>query len=134
MINELRVGFNISNDLTSNPRTDDESFDMDALGIGEFRIPTDGNRKLTPREHGIPNLSGLPFTLQELTAGNGYDQMDTIQISDHLSLIKGKHNLKIGGELYRASMERGAANLEEGTADVQRPRKRLLLCLFSVGC
>ncbi len=48
-------GFNISDDLTFNPRTDDESFDMDALGIGEFRIPTDGNRKLTPREHGIPN-------------------------------------------------------------------------------
>jgi len=114
MINEVRVGFNVSNDLTSNPRTDDESFNMDALGIGEFRIPTDGNRKLTPREHGIPNLSGLPFQLQELTAGNGYDQMDTIQISNHLSLIKGKHNLKIGGELYRASMERGAANLEEG--------------------
>jgi len=114
MINEVRVGFNVSNDLTSNPRTDDESFSMDALGVGEFRIPTDGNRKLTPREHGIPNLSGLPFPLQELTAGNGYDQMDTIQISDHLSFIKGKHNLKIGGELYRASMERGAANLEEG--------------------
>ena len=114
MINEFRVGFNISNDLTSNPRTDDESFDMDALGIGEFRIPTDGNRKLTPREHGIPQLQGLPFALQELTNGNGYDNMDTIQIGDHLSFIKGKHNLKIGGELYRVSMERGAANLEEG--------------------
>ena len=58
MINELRVGFNISDDLTFNPRTDDESFDMDALGIGEFRIPTDGNRKLTPREHGIPQSFG----------------------------------------------------------------------------
>jgi hypothetical protein len=114
MINDLRVGFNISDDLTYNPRTDDESFDMDALGVGEFRIPTDGNRKLTPREHGIPQFTGLPFTLQELTNGNGYDQMDTIQISDHLSFIKGKHNLKIGGELYRISMERGAANLEEG--------------------
>jgi hypothetical protein len=46
MVNEFRVGFQISDDLTSNPRTDDESFSMDALGIGEFRIPTDGNRKL----------------------------------------------------------------------------------------
>jgi len=114
MVNEFRVGFNISNDLTSNPRTDNESFDMDSLGIGEFRIPTDGNRKLTPREHGIPQLTGLPFTLQELTNGNGYDNMDTIQIADHFSFIKGKHNLKVGGELYRVSMERGAANLEEG--------------------
>ncbi len=51
--------------------------------------------------------------------------MDTMQIGDHLSLIKGTHNLKIGGELYRISMERGAANLEEGTPEVQRARKRI---------
>ncbi len=114
MINEVAVGFNISDDLTSNPRTDDSSFSMDALGIGEFRIPTDGNRKLTPREHGLPQLTGLPFTLQELTNGNGFDQMDTIQVRDQLSIIKGKHNLKMGGEVYRVSMQRGAANLEEG--------------------
>jgi hypothetical protein len=114
-INEVRVGFNITNDLTRNPRTDDESFDMDSLGIGQFRIFSDGARKLTPREHGIPNLGGLPFTMQELTSGNGYDEMDTIQIGNHLSLIRGKHNLRVGGELYRASMERGAANLEEGS-------------------
>jgi hypothetical protein len=114
MVNEFRVGFQSSDDLTSNPRTDNSSFDMDALGIGEFRIPTDGNRKLTDREHGIPQLTGLPFTLQELTNGNGFDQMDTIQIADHFSFIKGKHNLKVGGEVYRVSMQRGAANLEEG--------------------
>lgn len=114
LVNELRFGFNISDDLTRNPRTDNTSFDMDALGVGQFRIPGDGNRKLTPREHGIPNFSGLPFTLQELTAGNGYDNMDTIQPSNHINWFKGKHNFKMGAEVYRISMERGAANLEEG--------------------
>jgi hypothetical protein len=113
-INELRVGFNISDDLTSNPRTDDASFDMDALGVGEVRVFGDGNRKLTPREHGIPQFNGLPFTLRERTNGNGYDNMDTIQIGNHISMFRGKHNLKAGAELYRISMERGAANLEEG--------------------
>ena len=83
---EVRFGFNISDDITFNPRTDNTSFDMDALGVGQFRIPGDGNRKLTPREHGIPNFGGLPFTLQELTAGNGYDNMDTYQPSAHLHL------------------------------------------------
>ncbi len=115
MINEVRVGFNVSDDLTSNPRTDDESFDQNALGVGQFLIPSDGNRKLTPREHGIPRITGLPFTLQELTNGNGYDNMDTIQVGNHLSWIKGSHNLKMGAEVYRISMERGAANLEEGS-------------------
>ncbi|MBM3726231.1 MAG: carboxypeptidase regulatory-like domain-containing protein [Acidobacteria bacterium] len=114
LINEVRVGFNISNDLTRNPRTDNTSFDQDALGVGQWRIPSDGNRKLTPREHGIPQFTGLPFVLQELTNGNGYDNMDTIQIGNHLNWFKGKHNFKFGGEYYRISMERGAANLEEG--------------------
>ena len=111
---ETRFGFNISDDLTSNPRTDNTSFDQDALGVGQFRIPGDGNRKLTPREHGIPQFTGLPFTLQELTNGNGYDNMDTIQPSAHFTWIRGKHNIKMGAEYYRISMERGAANLEEG--------------------
>jgi hypothetical protein len=114
MINEFRMGFNISDDLTFNPRTDNTSFDMDALGIGQIRVFSDGNRKLTPREHGIPQITGLPFTLQELTNGNGYDNMDTIQAGDHFTWIRGRHNLKLGFELYRISMERGAANLEEG--------------------
>lgn len=114
IVNEVRFGFNVSNDDTINPRTNDESFDMNALGIGEFRIPTDGNRALTPREHGIPRITGLPFTLQERTNGNGYDRMDTFQFGDHLSWTRGRHNLKMGGEGYYVTMERGAANLEEG--------------------
>jgi hypothetical protein len=114
MINELRFGFQMSNDLTSNPRTDNASFDMDALGVGLFRIPSDGNRKLTPREHGIPQFTGLPFPLQELTNGNGYDRMNTYQFGDHFSWFKGKHNFKFGAEYYGLTIERGAANLEEG--------------------
>ncbi|MEX2264425.1 MAG: carboxypeptidase-like regulatory domain-containing protein [Bryobacteraceae bacterium] len=113
-INELRFGFNISDDLTSNPRTDDTSFDMDALGIGQMRVFSDGNRKLTPREHGLPRLNGLPFPVGENTNGNGYDNMDTVQVGDHVSMFRGRHNIKIGGEVYYITMERGAANVEEG--------------------
>ena len=133
MINEFRFGFNISDDLTSNPRTDDTSFDMDALGVCEFRIPTDNNRKLTPREHGIPVFTGLGFTLQERTNGNGYDNMDTIQFGDHLSWIKGRHNLKFGAEVYRVSMERGAANLEEGALDFGANESGLGFASFLLG-
>jgi hypothetical protein len=130
---EVRVGFNISDDLTSNPRTDNTSFDQDALGVGEFRIPGDNNRKLTPREHGIPRFTGLPFTLQELTNGNGYDNMDTIQPSAHYTWITGKHNIKIGGEVYRISMERGAANLEEGLLGFANQTCGYALACFLMG-
>jgi hypothetical protein len=133
IINELRAGFNVSDDITRNPRTDNTSFNQDALGVGEFRIPSDGNRKLTPREHGIPQFTGLPFPLQELTNGNGYDNMDTIQIGNHLTWIKGKHNFKMGGELYRISFERGAANLEEGLLGFNQAVSGFPLASFLLG-
>lgn len=130
---ETRVGFNISDDLTSNPRTDNTSFDMDSLGVGQFRIPGDGNRKLTPREHGIPNFGGLPFTLQELTAGNGYDNMDTWQPSAHYTWLTGKHTFKTGFEYYRISMERGAANIEEGQLNFSSQTCGYALACFLLG-
>jgi hypothetical protein len=117
MINELRVGFNKSDDITRNPRMFDESFDMDALGVGEFRIRGDGNRRLNLREQGIPQMNGIGFTMLERTAGNGFDNMNTIQAGNHVSWISGRHNLKFGGEIYHINMERGAANLAEGALD-----------------
>jgi len=133
LINELRAGFNISDDLTSNPRTDNTSFDMDALGIGKFRVFSDGDRKLTPREHGLPRLNGLPFPVGENTNGNGYDNMDTIQISNHLSWFRGKHSMKFGGEMYRISMERGAANVEEGALNFGGAESGLALASYLLG-
>ena len=133
IINEVRFGFNFSDDDTINPRTDDESFDMNALGIGEYRIPTDGNRALTAREHGIPRITGLPFTLQELTNGNGYDRMDTWQFGDHIALTRGRHNLKMGGEAYYVSMERGAANLEEGALAFSSNQSGFSVASFLLG-
>ena len=114
-INELRFGFNISDDDTVNPRTDDESFDMDALGVGEFRIFGDGNRKLTPREHGVPQFTGsAASTFRNEPQATATTAWTLTQFGDHLSLIRGSHNLKMGGEVYYVTMERGAANLEEG--------------------
>jgi hypothetical protein len=132
-INELRFGFNTSDDLTSNPRTDNTSFDMDSLGIGRFRVFSDGDRKLTPREHGLPRLNGLPFPVGENTNGNGYDNMDTVQISNHLTFFRGKHNLKIGGEVYYITMERGAANVEEGALGFSANESGYALASFLLG-
>lgn len=132
-INEFRFGFNISDDITRNPRTDNTSFDMDALGVGQIRVFGDNNRKLTPREHGIPQFTGLPFVLQELTNGNGYDNMDTVQFGNHVSLIRGKHNFKTGFEVYYITMERGAANLEEGRYNFSANQSGYSLASFLLG-
>ncbi|MBI3697681.1 MAG: TonB-dependent receptor [Acidobacteria bacterium] len=110
-VNELRFGFNVSNDTLISLHNTGGGFDIDSLGIGQFRQPNDGNRKLTPREQGVPILG---FTIGERINGNGLDRMVTYQGGDHLSLIRGKHNLKMGGEIYRVSMERAGANLAQG--------------------
>jgi hypothetical protein len=54
MMNELRFGLNIANDDQVNPRTN-TNFDIDSLGIGNIRVVGDNNRKLTPRETGVPS-------------------------------------------------------------------------------
>lgn len=112
MINELRFGFSFSNNDLVNPRTNDESFNSDDLGIGQYRVFGDNNRPLTPFEQGIPDVlsTGLP----RMRDNSITNKMDNLQIGDHISLIKGSHNLKFGGEIYRVSIERAAANLPTG--------------------
>lgn len=110
-VNELRFGFNISNDTLTTLHNTDPKFDIDSLGLGEFRVALDGNRKLTRREQGVPALG---FTMGERINGNGLDRMRTYQFGDHMSRIQGKHELKIGGEIYRVSLDRAAANLAQG--------------------
>ncbi len=109
MINEVRFGFNRSNGGTSTPRQN-SNFDVDSLGIGQFRVFNDGNRKFTPLENGLPSLG---FGIGD---GGEFNQLDTYQMGSHLSWIKGKHNLKFGGEYYYITIQRAAANVPNGQA------------------
>jgi hypothetical protein len=109
-INEFRFGFN---QAETNPfhfysNTD---FDPDTLGIGEIRVAGDNNRPLTSLETGPPRISGARFNW---TVNGNTNVLDTYQFSDHLSVIKGSHNLKFGGEYYWITMDRAAANLPSG--------------------
>ena len=109
-VNELRFGFNFAD---TNPfhffsNTD---FDPDTLGIGEIRVAGDNNRKLLPLETGPPAISGARINW---SVNGNTNALDTFQMGDHLSLIKGSHNLKLGGEYYYIQINRAAANLPTG--------------------
>jgi len=60
------------------------------------------------------DFTGFGSTVSEATGGNGFDFLDTYQLSDHLSMIRGKHNIKMGYEWYHIRMNRAAANLARG--------------------
>ena len=129
-INDFRFGFNIADEEFSNARTNDEGFDVEDLGIGKFRIVSDGNRPLTTFERGLPSLDGLPFLFRD--GRNTFNFNDTVQIADHLSIITGSHNLKFGGEYHHVALERDVAafgNLNFGSNESGLPFASYLLGL-----
>lgn len=110
VLNEFRYGINKSDNNTLNPRSNTD-FDLDSLGIGQFRVATDGNRKFTPRETGIPGtiIGG------DRDGGNGFDFNTTHQFTDNLSITRHNHTFKMGGELRYVMLDRAAANLPRGS-------------------
>ena len=109
-INELRFGLNFADTNPFHFFTNTD-FNPDSLGIGEIRVAGDNNRQLTPLETGPPAVNGARFNWN---VNGNTNKLDTFQVSDHLSIIKGSHNLKFGGEHYFVTMDRAAANLPTG--------------------
>ncbi len=108
VLHEFRFGINNWGDNYLNPRSN-SNFDVDSLGIGQFRVAGDGNRKFTPAESGIP---GIGFTIGDLNGRT--DDTYSYQVADNLSVIRGKHTLKTGLLIVHAAMDRRAANLTRG--------------------
>jgi hypothetical protein len=129
MLNEFRFGFNISRDTLTDLHNQGD-FDVDSLGIGQFRAVKDGNRKLTPREQGVPTMG---FTIGDRVNGNGLDRMNTYQIGDHVSIFRGTHSLKMGFEVYRISMERAGANSAQGAINFSGNESGLDFASFLLG-
>ena len=130
-INDLRFGFSAVDADFVNPRTHDENFDMDALGIGKIRVAGDGNRELIPLEVGVPKFSGLPFRLTD--SGPVIESSRTIQLADHLSIMKGSHNLKFGGEYYHLSLDVGGSNLPRGNFNFGSNESGLAFASYLLG-
>ena len=81
-------------------------------GIGQFRAISDGNRKLTPRETGVPLMT--QFTIGDRDTGNGFDRMKHLQFADNFSIHHDRHNFKMGVEYQRVDMNRASANNPRG--------------------
>jgi hypothetical protein len=115
IINEARYGYNQSRSDSFNPRANTD-FDLASIGLGNFRVVTDNNRPLTPRETGVPTMSVSGFqTLAELDGGNGFDDNRLHQVNDNVTISAGAHNFKTGMDYRRVSLYRGAANVPRGS-------------------
>ncbi len=110
VLNEFRFGVNKAADQFTNPRTNTD-FDLDSLGIGQFRVAVDNNRKLKPYEVGLPATGVVQG---DGDTGNGVDDQRTYQFSDNLSMARGKHNFKTGFDFRRLLLDRAGGNLKRG--------------------
>jgi hypothetical protein len=114
-INELRYGYSRSVSNTLSPRSN-TNFDLDSVGLSGLRLISDGNRKFTPREAGLPNIRVTHFSpLGERDGGNGFDFNNQHQISDNATMSRGGHNLKAGIDFRRVALYRAASDAPRGS-------------------
>jgi hypothetical protein len=119
ILNEVRYGYNrtftdFQGELTN------VGFDQKALGL-DFRVVGDNNRTLKPNEEGLPIINITGFTgINYLREPGQLDLVSVHEISDNVTINRGKHNFKFGG-LYRMNIAKSArANLPRGQIDFTR--------------
>jgi len=111
VLNDLRVGYNRirANQVAFQTNTD---FTHRDLGL-DMRVTGDGNRTLTPREEGLPNINITAF------AGIGsanvtFNTNETSEVADSVSINRGRHNFKFGGQWRNSPVVNEASNLPRG--------------------
>ena len=111
VFNDLRVGYNRirANQVAFQTGTD---FTHRDLGL-DLRVSGDGNRTLTPREEGLPNISITAFA--GIGSGNvTFNTNETSEVADSMSVNRGKHNFKFGGQWRWSPVVNEASNLPRG--------------------
>jgi outer membrane receptor protein involved in Fe transport len=115
LFNEFRTGFNLENVSQLSTLTN-TNFTIASLGIQNFLIGGPGGKVQTPNQEGFPNLdiSGYIGMGSDLAASN-LDNSRTVQFVDNLTLIKGAHTLKFGGDIRHLLDEATTNNWPFGT-------------------
>jgi hypothetical protein len=111
MLNDLRVGYNRirANQVALQTNTD---FSHRELGL-DMRVTGDGNRTLTPREEGLPNINITAFA--GIGSGNvTFNTNETSEVADSVSISRGRHNFKFGGQWRNSPVVNEASNQPRG--------------------
>ncbi|MBI2686623.1 MAG: TonB-dependent receptor [Acidobacteria bacterium] len=111
VLNDLRVGYNRirANQVAFQTNTD---FTHRDLGL-DMRVTGDGNRTLTPREEGLPNINITAFS--GIGSGNvTFNTNETSEVADSVSINRGRHNFKFGGQWRNSPVVNEASNQPRG--------------------
>jgi Carboxypeptidase regulatory-like domain len=108
------------------------------FGINRYRNPLDNGDEMSATEIGLPNgnnANGIPsivFTSGSLEALGGQPWFNreqnelTVFVSDSVSILRGKHNIKLGGELTRLHYNTRGAGNQRGTVSFDGSKNGLI--------
>ncbi len=110
-VNDLRFGWLRFGARTTGDQTD-SGFTQGSVGL-DFRVVRDGNRPLTSFEEGLPEMAFQGFPT--IRSGKIEETVSSVyELSDALSINRGKHNFKVGGVYQWDTVDAGAANYPRG--------------------
>lgn len=101
LLNEFRAGFDRENVAQLSTLTN-TGFTIQSLGINGLNVGGPNGRPLRSDEEGFPiiNIAGYLGMGSDLAASN-LDNSQTYQIVDNLTFVKGKHTLRLGGDIRK---------------------------------
>ncbi len=101
LLNEARFGWIRGNVSKLSPRTNTD-FTIESLGIRGLNVGGPGGRPLRRDEQGFPviNIDGF-MGMGDSQASSNLDNSRTYQFVDNVSLIRGAHSFKFGGDVRR---------------------------------
>ncbi len=134
MMNEMRFGY-MRGDLNrlSPRRLEGFSVEQD-LGIRGMLVGGPTGRPPNENEIGFPTITIQGFNgFGDSTGGEGIDLSQTYQFVDNLTLIRGKHALKMGGDVRRLHGDATSTNAPFGALDFTRDISGHAAAAFMLG-
>ncbi len=99
LLNEFRFGFHMGDIRKLGSRTGTD-FTIESLGITGLKVGGPDGRPLRKDEQGFPVLAIEGYlSIGDSQASSNLDNSKTFQWVDNLSIIRGSHSMKVGGDI-----------------------------------
>ena len=134
LLNEIRFGY-MRGDLNRlSPRRLTGFSVEDDLGIHGMLVGGPNGRPPNENEIGFPSLTIQGFNgFGDSTGGEGIDLSQTYQFVDNLTVIRGRHALKMGGDVRRMMGDATSTNAPFGALDFTRDISGHAAAAFMLG-
>ena len=134
LLNEIRFGY-MRGDLNRlSPRRLTGFSVEDDLGIHGMLVGGPNGRPPNENEIGFPSISIQGFNgFGDSTGGEGIDMSQTYQFVDNLTVIRGRHALKMGGDVRRMMGDATSTNAPFGALDFTRDISGHAAAAFMLG-